>query len=99
MDNEIEGLNDRGISLKDRLFISENAHVVLDYHKAEDQLREDSLGKNKIGTTKRGIGPTYAGKVNRIEALRMTDLVNGGLIEKIKAMELPLFQPGLLTIS
>ena len=53
----IETLAEKNIILKDRLFISENAHVVLDYHKKEDKLREESLGKNKIGTTIRGIGP------------------------------------------
>jgi adenylosuccinate synthase len=47
--------------------------VVLDYHKKEDQLREESLGKNKIGTTSRGIGPCYADKVGRSNAIRMGD--------------------------
>jgi len=70
---EIEGLAERGIDLSGRLFISENAHVVLDYHKMEDQLREDALGKNKIGTTIRGIGPCYADKVGRSYAIRMGD--------------------------
>ena len=70
---EIEGLAERGIDLNGRLLISENAHVVLDYHKMEDQLREDSLGKNKIGTTIRGIGPCYADKVGRSYAVRMGD--------------------------
>ncbi len=70
---EINGLDKRGISLKERLFISENAHVVLDYHKLEDRLREEALGKNKIGTTARGIGPCYADKVGRSYAVRMAD--------------------------
>jgi adenylosuccinate synthase len=47
---------------------------VLDYHKAEDQLRENALGKNKIGTTIRGIGPCYADKVGRTFAVRAADL-------------------------
>jgi len=72
--DEIDGLAQRGISLAGRLFISENAHVVLDYHKREDQLREESLGKAKIGTTIRGIGPCYADKVGRSYAVRMSDL-------------------------
>lgn len=71
--SEIDGLAQRGISLAGRLFISENAHVVLDYHKREDQLREESLGKQKIGTTVRGIGPCYADKVGRSYAVRMGD--------------------------
>ena len=70
----IETLAQNDISLNGRLFISENAHIVLDYHKKEDQLREESLGKNKIGTTIRGIGPCYADKVGRSYAVRMGDL-------------------------
>ena len=72
--NEIEILAKKNISPEKRLFISENAHVVLDYHKKEDQLREESLGKNKIGTTIRGIGPCYSDKVGRSYAVRMADL-------------------------
>ena len=71
---EIEALQQKNIALKNRLFISENAHVVLDYHKKEDQLREEALGENKIGTTIRGIGPCYADKVGRSCAVRMADL-------------------------
>lgn len=74
--DEINGLKEKGISLEGRLFISENAHVVLDYHKLEDQLREASLGKNKIGTTARGIGPCYADKTGRSYAVRVADLRN-----------------------
>jgi adenylosuccinate synthase len=70
---EIDGLAQRGITLDNRLLISENAHVVLDYHKREDQLREESLGKQKLGTTIRGIGPCYADKVGRSYAVRMSD--------------------------
>ncbi len=73
---EIEGLAERGIDLSGRLWISENAHVVLGYHKLEDKLREDSLGKNKIGTTIRGIGPCYADKIGRSFAIRMGDFRN-----------------------
>ena len=71
---EIDTLAQKGISLDGRLLISENAHVVLDYHKQEDQLREDSLAKNKLGTTIRGIGPCYADKVGRSYTVRMGDL-------------------------
>jgi len=71
---EIETLAQKNITLSKRLFISENAHLVLDYHKKEDQLREESLGKNKLGTTIRGIGPCYADKVGRSYAVRMADL-------------------------
>jgi len=70
----IEKLGQENITLNGRLFISENAHIVLDYHKREDQLREESLGKNKLGTTIRGIGPCYADKVGRSYTVRMSDL-------------------------
>jgi len=78
---EIETLAQRNITLNGRLFISESAHVVLDYHKKEDQLREESLGKNKLGTTIRGIGPCYADKVGRSHAIRMADFRD---LEKLK---------------
>ena len=73
---EIDALTQKNITLTGRLFISENAHVVLDYHKTEDRLQEESLGKNKIGTTIRGIGPCYADKVGRSHAIRMSDFAN-----------------------
>ncbi|MCD4830263.1 MAG: adenylosuccinate synthase [Anaerohalosphaeraceae bacterium] len=79
---EIESLAKQNISLNDRLFISENAHVVLDYHKTEDRLREEALGKNKIGTTIRGIGPCYADKTGRSYAVRVADFRN---LERLKA--------------
>lgn len=82
---EIDGLAEKGISIDGRLLISENAHVVLDYHKAEDKLREASLGDNKIGTTARGIGPCYADKTGRSYAVRMADFRDmSALREKLK---------------
>jgi adenylosuccinate synthase len=71
--NGIKQLAEKDISMDDRLLISENVHVVLDYHKKEDQLREESLGKSKLGTTIRGIGPCYADKIGRSYAVRMAD--------------------------
>ena len=79
---EIETLAEKNITLAGRLFISENAHIVLDYHKREDQLRETSLGKDKLGTTIRGIGPCYADKIGRSYAVRMADFRD---LEKLKA--------------
>ncbi len=73
---EIQSLEKRGIRTKGRLFISETAHVVLPYHRELDAQREQSKGTQKIGTTKRGIGPTYADKASRT-GLRVWDLVNG----------------------
>ena len=84
---EIDSLAGRGISLQLRLFISYNAHLVLDYHKAEDKLREESLGKDKIGTTVRGIGPCLADKVGRSYAVRAGDLADlEKLREKLRAV-------------
>jgi adenylosuccinate synthase len=73
---EIDKLAKENITLNKRLLISENTHVVLDYHKKEDQLREEALGKNKIGTTIRGIGPCYSDKVGRSFAIRMADFLD-----------------------
>src|SRR4030042_473595 len=84
---EIDALAQRGITLDGRIFVSENAHVVLDYHKREDQLREESLGKQKIGTTIRGIGPCYADKVGRSYAVRMGDFRDmDRLTEKLRTI-------------
>jgi len=84
---ELETLREKKITLTDRLFISENAHLVLDYHKKEDQLREESLGKNKLGTTARGIGPCYADKASRNYAVRMGDFRNlAQLATKLQAI-------------
>ena len=80
--NGIKQLAEKNISMDNRLLISENVHVVLDYHKKEDQLREESLGKSKLGTTIRGIGPCYADKIGRSYAVRMADLRD---LNKLKA--------------
>lgn len=79
---EIDGLRERGVVIEDNLKISNRAHVVLPYHKAQDQLYEAAIGKSagegkKIGTTMRGIGPCYADKALRTTAVRMGDLLRG----------------------
>jgi adenylosuccinate synthase len=71
---EIEGLEKRGIKLANRLLISETAHLVLPYHRRLDEQRELRKGRNKIGTTKRGIGPAYGDKAART-GLRLIDLI------------------------
>ena len=53
----------QGVAIDDRLLISDRAHLLFDLHKEIDGLREEELAGNKIGTTKRGIGPAYASKV------------------------------------
>src|SRR5690606_9625048 len=56
------------------LKISYKAHLVMPYHMAEDAAREGAAGEKGIGTTKRGIGPTYADKMQRATAIRVADL-------------------------
>jgi adenylosuccinate synthase len=72
---EIEGLRKIGIRIDKNLYVSETAHLVLPYHRELDAQRETLKGKNKIGTTKRGIGPAYGDKAGRT-GLRLIDLVN-----------------------
>jgi adenylosuccinate synthase len=72
---EIEGLRKLGIKIEGNLFLSETAHVVFPYHRELDAQRETFKGKDKIGTTKRGIGPAYGDKAART-GLRMIDLTN-----------------------
>jgi adenylosuccinate synthase len=72
---EIEGLRKLGIKINGNLFLSETAHLVFPYHRELDAQRETFKGKNKIGTTKRGIGPAYGDKAART-GLRVLDLIN-----------------------
>ena len=72
---EITELEDNGISLSNKLFISENCHLILPTHIALDQAREIKLGKKSIGTTGRGIGPSYEDKISR-KGIRLLDLKN-----------------------
>jgi adenylosuccinate synthase len=71
---EMDKLRGQGVEIRpENLLISENAHLTMPYHRALDQAREKQRGVNKIGTTGRGIGPTYADKIER-QGLRLTDL-------------------------
>ena len=81
---ELDFLHENGISTEGRLFISDRTHVIFPYHKLLDQLKEESLNKNKIGTTGRGIGPAYVDKFNR-NGIRLIDLFDKSLLkEKIE---------------
>jgi adenylosuccinate synthase len=74
---EIQGLREKGHLLDDSLLkISEQAHLIMPYHKSIDQARERLRGKGKIGTTGRGIGPAYEDKVART-GIRFVDLLDG----------------------
>ena len=77
---EIEGVKAMGFSLEKRFFISQTAHVILEYHKILDQLKEYRKGKDAIGTTGRGIGPAYVSKVARI-GIRMIDLLDPSVLK------------------
>lgn len=71
---EIEGLNKSGIKT-DMLYLSDRAHVVMPYHRTLDELSEEALGDDKIGTTKKGIGPAYTDKTSRL-GIRYCDLLD-----------------------
>lgn len=78
---EIKGLHERGIRTEGKLLLSETAHVVLPYHSRLDEAREHHRGDGKIGTTKRGIGPTYGDKAART-GLRLIDLAQPKVFSK-----------------
>lgn len=71
--DEIVALNNKGVNIDGRLFISDRAHLLFDYHQIVDGLREVERGNAKIGTTGRGIGPCYSSKANRTN-MRVADL-------------------------
>jgi len=77
---EIRGLNERGVDTS-KLRISTNAHLITPYHRTIDKVTERFLGKSKIGTTGRGIGPAYADKINRI-GIRVQDLFDEPILRK-----------------
>ncbi len=72
--SEIDTLAGSGIDCS-RLVVSGNAHLIMPYHQELDALTERHLGRNKLGTTKRGIGPTYADKAARV-GIRVQDLLD-----------------------
>jgi len=72
---EIEELRDVGVDCRDRLFISDRAHLILDYHRLVEAGDEERRGEARIGTTNRGIGPAYEDKMGR-RGLRVCDLYN-----------------------
>ena len=77
---ELQMLKDKNIDTQ-KLAISPNAHLIMPYHKLLDELIEESLGENKIGTTKKGIGPCYADKIQR-RGIRVQDLLDQEVFEK-----------------
>lgn len=78
---EVEGLRDKGIAT-DSIFVSDRAHVVFAYHREIDRLAEEARGVDMIGTTKKGIGPSYMDKVER-SGIRVCDFVDEEIFEPI----------------
>ena len=78
--DELEALSARGVDVS-KLLISANAHVITQYHRTIDKVTERFLGKRQIGTTGRGIGPTYADKINRV-GIRVQDLFDENILRQ-----------------
>ncbi|MEN8649532.1 adenylosuccinate synthase [Streptomyces sp. 21So2-11] len=78
--SELSGLNARGVDTS-KLLISGNAHLITSYHTTVDKVTERFLGKRKIGTTGRGIGPAYADKINRV-GIRVQDLYDESILQQ-----------------
>ncbi|SDR94248.1 adenylosuccinate synthase [Agrococcus carbonis] len=78
--DELEALSARGVDVS-KLRISANAHIITDYHRTLDKVTERFLGKRSIGTTGRGIGPTYADKINRV-GIRVQDLFDESILRQ-----------------
>ena len=80
---EMNYLLEKGVTITpEKLLISDRAHVVLPIHKEIDAAQEEALGDQKIGTTKQGIGPTYADKARRI-GIRMIDLADADRLQSV----------------
>ena len=78
--SEIDGLIEKKVNMSN-LKISNRAHVLMPYHKILDELQEEDLGENKLGTTKNGIGPCYMDKASRL-GIRIVDLMNKEVFAK-----------------
>jgi adenylosuccinate synthase len=82
---EVSALEDRGLEVKGRLKVDGRAHLILPYHIHLDGYREKALGKARIGTTNRGIGPAYEDKISRV-GIRVQDVFDEGILRtKLKA--------------
>ncbi len=82
--DELDALTARGVDVS-KLRVSANAHIITHYHRTLDKVTERFLGKKQIGTTGRGIGPTYADKINRV-GIRVQDLFDEKILrQKVEA--------------
>jgi adenylosuccinate synthase len=77
---ELDALEARGIDVS-KLVVSSHAHLITQYHRTLDKVTERFLGKRQIGTTGRGIGPTYADKINRV-GIRVQDIFDEGILRQ-----------------
>jgi adenylosuccinate synthase len=77
---ELDALSSRGVDVS-KLKVSANAHVITQFHRTMDKVTERFLGKRQIGTTGRGIGPTYADKINRV-GIRIQDLFDENILRQ-----------------
>src|SRR3989442_724362 len=79
---EAEQLRKLGVEVGDNLLLSERAHVIFPYHMEEESVCENASGAAAIGTTGRGIGPCYADKAGRANAIRVGDLLDEALLRE-----------------
>lgn len=93
--DEILELEQRGVQVRDRIFIAANAALLMPYHKRLDELKEENLKRRSIGTTGRGIGPAYLDKIQRT-GLRLGDLLLPAENLERKAIEMILSANELL---
>ena len=85
LEQEVRALEERGLGVRERLKVDGRAHLIMPYHIALDSHREIALGDARIGTTNRGIGPTYEDKVARA-GVRVQDIFDEGILKaKLKA--------------
>ena len=82
---EIDKAEAKGINTKGRVFLSDRAHIVFDFHMDIDGLKEEELGRGSIGTTRKGIGPVYSSKASR-GGIRVGDLLFEDWRERFAAM-------------
>ncbi|KAJ3114984.1 hypothetical protein HDU96_001384 [Phlyctochytrium bullatum] len=80
---ELKAIEDKGLDASGRLFLSYRSHVVFDFHQTVDGLREKELGGSELGTTRKGIGPTYASKASR-SGLRVHHLYDPDFEQKFR---------------
>lgn len=95
---ELVQLQGQQIQLKGRLWISPLAHVILPYHRKQDDILEVRKGKEAVGTTRRGIGPCYADKIHR-QGIRIIDLINSKRLREILTVRIAMYNEDVGQIS